>query len=112
NKYGVAAATGNNVVVSRSVLSGNSTAGVEADSGAQVLVDNTEISHNATGVQPSGTIALGNSDIAFNSTGISGATTSYGNNRIFANTSAGTAPSGPASNPVTSGPASTDHGQQ
>ncbi len=105
NNYGVAAATGNNVVVSRSVLSANATAGVEADPGAQVLVDNTEITHNiVVGVQALGTIVLGNSDIAFNSTGISGATTSFGNNRIFGNSAAGTAP--------TLGATSTDHSQQ
>jgi hypothetical protein len=40
-------------------------------------VDNCVISHNATVVQPIGTIVLGNSDIVFNSTAISGATTSF-----------------------------------
>ncbi len=93
NQYGVAAARGNNVVVSRSVMSGNSVAGIEADSGAQVSVDNTEITHNiVVGVQAYGTITLANSDISYNSAAISGATISYGNNRIFGNPEASTAP--------------------
>jgi len=39
-------ATGNNVLISRSVMSENGIVGIEADPGAQVFVDNTEISHN------------------------------------------------------------------
>jgi hypothetical protein len=70
----------------------NATAGVEVDPGGQVYVDYTEIANNGTGVQAYGNIALGNSGIVSNSTGISGTTSSYGNNRIFANFSAGTAP--------------------
>jgi hypothetical protein len=106
NKYGVAAATGNDVVVSRSVMSGNSVAGVEADPGAQVSVDNTEITHNISyGVQAYGTITLANSDISYNSAAIFGATISYGNNRIFGNPEASTAPT-----PI--GAITNDHGQQ
>jgi hypothetical protein len=71
---------------------GNATAGVEADPGGQVYVDNTEIANNGIGVQAYGNVALGNSGIVSNTTGISGTTSSYGNNRIFANFSAGTAP--------------------
>jgi hypothetical protein len=104
NGFGVAAAIGNHVMVSRSVMSGNATAGVEADTGASVFVDNTAITNNGTGVNANGTIALANSDIAFNTTGISGATSSFGNNRIFGNGSPGIAP--------TLGAASTDHSQQ
>jgi Right handed beta helix region len=104
NSFGIAVASGNSVSVSRSVISNSSAAGVEADPGAQLLVDFTEITNNTTGVSASGTVALSNSDISFNTTGISGATTSFGNNRIFGNVSAGTAP--------TVGAASSDHGQQ
>jgi hypothetical protein len=89
----VAVAKGNNVTVNRSVFSGNAIAGIEADSGAQLTVDNSVVSHNTTGVTTGGgTIALSNSDIVFNSTGITGATTSFGNNRIFGNSVAGMAP--------------------
>jgi hypothetical protein len=111
NVYGLGCATGNSVVISRSVMSGNTTGGVEADSGANVFIDNTVIAGNGTGVVPGGTIVLGNSDIVFNGTGISGATSSFGNNRIFGNTSAGTAPTG-VSSPATSGTASPAVGQQ
>jgi hypothetical protein len=105
NGYGVAVATGNNVVISRSVISGNGIAGIEADPGATVIVDNTEITHNVTyGILAAGTVSLANSDISFNNSSISGATISYGNNRLLANGS-GTAPT-PA------GATSTDFGQQ
>jgi hypothetical protein len=50
--YGIAVASGSDVVISRSILSGNGIARVEAGPGAQVFVDNTEISHNVTGVLP------------------------------------------------------------
>ncbi len=105
NTYGIAVATGNHVTISRSMMFGNATAGVEADAGGQVYVDNTEIANNGTGVEAFGNVALGNSGIVSNSTGISGTTTSYGNNRIFANSSAGTAP-------TLIGAVSPDYGQQ
>jgi hypothetical protein len=105
NGYGVAVATGNNVVISRSVISGNGIAGIEADPGAQVYVENTKISHNVSyGVFALGTVALANSDITFNTSSISGSTMSFGNNRLFGN-GGGTAPT-----PV--GGTSTDFGQQ
>jgi Right handed beta helix region len=92
NLFGVAAGNGNNAMVKRSVLSGNSNSGIETDPGGQVTVDDSAISGNATGVLAFGTIRLSNSDISFNTTGISGATTSFGNNRISGNGSPGTAP--------------------
>jgi hypothetical protein len=51
------------------------------------------------------TIRLSNDTISFNATAISGATSSYGNNMIAGNTSAGTAP-------TAIGPASSQYGQQ
>ncbi len=92
NGYGIAAASQNYVTVSRSVASGNSNAGIEADAGAIDFVDNTEITSNGIGVWAFGTVVLANSNIDSNTTGITGATTSFGNNRIFGNASAGTAP--------------------
>ena len=50
------------------------------------------ISHNGTGIVAQGTIAISNSDINSNTTAISGAARTYGNNRIFANSSDGTPP--------------------
>jgi hypothetical protein len=105
NGYGVAVATGNNVVISRSVISGNGIAGIEADPGATVIVDNTEITHNASyGIFALGTVSLANCDISLNTSSISGSTVSFGNNRFVGN-GAGTAPT-PA------GGTSTDFGQQ
>jgi hypothetical protein len=104
NGFGVAAGNGNNVSISRSVFSGNTTAGVEGDGGSQIGLDNSLVSGNATGLQSNGTMSISNSEISFNTTGISGATASFGNNRIFGNTGAGTVP--------TLGAASSDHGQQ
>ncbi len=105
NSFGIAVAAGNTAMIKRSVFSGNTSAGVEADNTAQVNVDDSAISHNVTGVQAAGTIRLSNNDISFNGTGISGPTISFGNNRILGNTNAGTAPT-PA------GAASSDRGQQ
>jgi len=104
NAFGIAAGTGNFITVSRSVASGNTNAGIEADAGAIQFVNNTEISSNGTGVLATGTIQLTNSDILFNSTAITGATTSFGNNRIFGNAAVGTTP--------TLGAISNEHGQQ
>jgi hypothetical protein len=105
NAYGIAVATGNNVVINRSVMSENAVAGIEADPGAFVFVDNTEISHNVSyGVYALGTVTLANSDIVLNNSSISGATTSYGNNRFAGN--------GPGIAPTPVGATSTDFGQQ
>jgi Right handed beta helix region len=93
NSYGVSISKTNTVAINRSVLSNNVTAGVEADSGASMLMDGSVASYNGVGISASGgAVAFGNSDVTFNSTAISGATTSFGNNRIFANTAAGTPP--------------------
>jgi hypothetical protein len=92
NGYGLAAATGNSVVINRSVLSGNSTAGVEGDAGSQIVVNNSTISHNGTGVQSSSSVRLSNNDIAFNITAVTGTSGTFGNNRFSGNGSPGTPP--------------------
>jgi Right handed beta helix region len=79
SKFGVAVANGNKMVFSRSVSSNASTAGLEADPGATLVIDNSVIS--------------------FNATGISGATQSFTNNRLFGNTAPGTAPTPIPPNP-------------
>jgi hypothetical protein len=104
NAFGVAAATANAVGIARSVFSGNTTAGVEGDAGSQIGLDNSLVSSNGIGLQSAGTMSISNNSISFNTTGISGATTSFGNNRIFGNGAPGTVP--------TLGAASTDHSQQ
>jgi hypothetical protein len=104
NAFGVGTAIGNKVSITRSVFAGNTTAGVVSDSGAQVGLDSSLVSGNGNGLQNAGTMSFSDSEISFNTTGISGTTTSFGNNRIFGNTGAGTAPG--------VGAVSSDHGQQ
>jgi Right handed beta helix region len=104
NLYGLATAVGNNVRIANSVFSGNSVSGIEADPGAQVGVQNTTVNFNGIGLQGYGAVWLSDTDISFNTTGIAGQATSFGDNKIYGNGSAGTAP--------TVGAASTEHGQQ
>jgi hypothetical protein len=104
NAYGVAVAAGNNVVINRCALSGNSIAGVEGDSGAQIAVNNSVVSHNNIGVQSAGSVRLSNNDIAFNNTANSGTTGTLGNNRLSGNSAPGNplTPLGGPSNEVPS----------
>ncbi len=104
NGQGLATANLNKVSIVRSVFAGNTAAGIESDAGGQVGVDSTVATGNNIGVQNSGTMSVSNSEISFNTTGASGAFTSFGNNRIFGNSLAGTAP--------TVGAATTAHGEQ
>jgi Right handed beta helix region len=93
NAYGLAVAKGNNVQVSRSVFTNNTTAGLQADSGAQIEVDNSVVSYNATGLlSGGGTIGFANTDVTFNTIALAGTTTTFGNNRLFANGAVGPAP--------------------
>jgi hypothetical protein len=103
NSNGVAVGAGNQVMVNGSLVSGNNN-GVEADSGGVLSVDGSTITANGTGVLAvaGSTVRLSNNNIGFNGTAISGATTSFGNNRIYPNV--GTVP--------TLGAASTDRSQQ
>lgn len=94
------------VVINRSLLSGHTENAIQADTGVELNLDHSTITNNGIGVRSGGAvIRLSNNDISFNRTGIGGATTSFGNNRISGNTSAGTPPT-PA------GAVSTDFGQQ
>jgi len=81
------------VLINRSVFSGHKTGGIQADDGTELNVNNSTISNNGIGVSAGGRIIrLSNNEISFNRTGISGPTTSFGNNRISGNATAGTAP--------------------
>jgi hypothetical protein len=86
--FGVAANNGARVMISRSVFSGNTNAGIHAEGPlglVEVNVNDTVITSNGIGVQNlSGTVTirLSNNDIAFNTTAVNGATQSFGNNRI------------------------------
>jgi hypothetical protein len=92
NLFGVAATTGNSALIRRSVFSGNTDSGVEADAGAQIDVNDSAIGHNNTGIQANGTIRLSNSDLVLNVTAVAGAGgQTYGNNRINGNGATGPA---------------------
>lgn len=87
NNYGIALVTGNNMTVDRSTFTGNKTAGVEADPGARLFVENSVVSNNlSTGVSSASSIVLSNSSVSYNGgSGIGGPTYSFGNNRIGGN---------------------------
>lgn len=103
NLYGLASGSGNQVKITRSLFSGNSIAGIEADPGAQVGVEHSTVNFNGTGLQAYGTIWIDDTEIAFNQSATEGTPVSFGNNRFYANVT----PPGALS----SGPASTDRGQ-
>jgi len=86
-------------------MSGNTGAGVEADGGAQVVVNNSTISYNNVGVASTQSVRLSNNDIAFNATAVTGSSGTFGNNRFSGNGTIGTPP-------VALGGASSDLGQQ
>jgi hypothetical protein len=103
NLYGVATGNGNQIKITRSVLSGNSVAGIEADGGAQIGVEHCTVNFNGTGVQANGTIWLDDTEVSFNQSATAGTPTSFGNNRFYANI---TPPAG-----FFAGSPSTDRGQ-
>jgi len=84
NLFGVAAITGNIVLVRHSVISGNGTTGIQADAGATVSVDNSAVSANGTGLNANAgaNIRVSNTDIAFNGNALGGTIVSFGNNRV------------------------------
>jgi hypothetical protein len=107
NNFGLAAGLNSRVLVNGSVFMGNAVRGVHADNGGKLAIDRSVINGNVIGVgaDAGSTVALANTDIMFNGTGISGNTSSFTNNRIFANGVAGTPPT-----PI--GAATHDTGQQ
>jgi hypothetical protein len=103
NLYGLATGNNNQVKITRSLFSGNSASGIEADPGAQVGVEHSTVNFNATGLEAYGTIWIDDTEISFNQAATTGTPVSFGNNRFYANVTP------PAS--LSSGPASTDRGQ-
>jgi hypothetical protein len=103
NLYGLATGNNNQVKITRSVFSGNSTAGIEADPGAQVGVEHSTVNFNGTGLLAYGTIWIGDSEVAFNQNATAGTPVSFGNNRFYANVNP---PAG-----FSAGSPSTDRGQ-
>ena len=107
NLYGIALTTGITAIISRSSFSNNVTAGIEADAGAGIHIHDSMMTFNGIGAQISGSATMANNSVVYNTTGLSGGgtITSYGNNRVFGNVSAGQAL-------VAAGAASTDLGQK
>lgn len=97
--YGLAVGARARVMIVKSSFTGNGTAGVSADPGAIIEIEESLTAGNATGVVASAgsTVSISNSRINSNNTGISGATTSYGNNKFFANAVGDGTPPTPAS---------------
>ena len=98
SNFGIAVGSAARVMINRSVFSGNTGPGIEAEgpfAAVEMNVDRSVSSGNGTGISNGGgttTIRLSNTDIAFNATAINGASQSFGNNRISGNTAVGTPP--------------------
>jgi hypothetical protein len=88
---GFAVLGGGKMTVSNSVASGG-TIGLDAEgAGTEMLVSNTMVSNNATGIfQNTATLRLAHSDVAFNTLGINGTVNSFTNNRFVSNGAGGT----------------------
>ena len=100
SNIGITAGPDANVVISHSIVSGNSVAGLVVQSGGTMIVDSTVIAHNGNGIQNAGTVELSNSDVTYNTTAVSGSVNSFSNNRFTKNTTLGTIiPIGTTSNP-------------
>jgi hypothetical protein len=98
SSYGLAVGNGGRVMVTGSVFSQNTVAGIEADAGGIIEVSYTLVSNNPTGIvaNAGSTISTSSSGINSNNVGISGTTRSYGNNRFFANAVSDGTPPTPA----------------
>jgi Right handed beta helix region len=96
--FGLAVGNNGRATINRSVFSGNTQAGIEAEgplAAVQVHVNNSVSSNNGTGVQNGGgtvTIRLSDNEIVFNGTAFAGATQSFTTNRVQGNGALGTAP--------------------
>jgi hypothetical protein len=93
---GITAANGPHVTVKNTTVSDILTNALDVEtSGTQLNFDNGMLSNSATGLLTAGGSALflSNTDMVNNTTGASGTWTSYGNNRLLNNGSAGTGPS-------------------
>jgi hypothetical protein len=101
SNIGITAGADANVVISHSIVSSNSVAGLLVQSSGVMIVDSTVIAHNGNGIQNAGTVELSNSDITYNTTAISGSVNSFSNNRFTRNGTLGTIiPVGTAANPT------------
>jgi hypothetical protein len=97
NADGIKASNGANIMVKRSIISGNSNAGVVTEGpigNSRISVDDSSISNNGTGALrlPGGAGRFSNNDFAQNTTARSGVNLiSFGNNRLAGNGADGNA---------------------
>src|SRR5262245_24136592 len=92
NAHGLVVANGSKAIVNRSVFSGNTGFGIDSEPGSEINVNESVSSFNGVGLQASGIARLSNSDIVFNQTGLAGTPSSFGNNRVSGNATAGATP--------------------
>jgi hypothetical protein len=80
------------VVISNSALTGNTTGIDIAQANIEVLADNVTLSGNTTGmdVAANATLRLSNSNVAFNGTGLTGTVQTHSTNRFIGNGAGGT----------------------
>ena len=100
---GLSTGNGSQVMVNNSVFSGASNIGVDVETGATAVIDNSVVSGNTTGlfITAGATLRVSNSDVAFNGTGVNGTVASFTNSRFSVNGGAGTiSPIGSTSNPT------------
>jgi hypothetical protein len=98
---GIIAGNGTEVLIGRSIVDHNNTAGVSVAAGSSTNIDSTIITHSAVGVKNLGTVHLSNNDFGFNDNSISGTVNSFTNNRFSDVHLGGTiTPIGSPSNPT------------
>jgi hypothetical protein len=107
NQYGLALGNGYYGIVQRSNMSNNWGAGLEADPGGNLVVDDTMLNNNNIALQISGTATMSNTTVVYNTTAFSGSGTinTFGNNRTVGNVTLG-------KTLVAMGGATTDLGQK
>ena len=95
------------LIAMENVKVNNNSQGVANTSSSRMRISNSMFAGNFIGIQADAgaAVSLNNSDLNFNGTAISGTTTSVGNNRIIGNTADGTPP-------TAAGPASSNLGQK
>lgn len=92
SSFGFAFGNAVQAIVKNSISSGNTNAGVEADTGAAVAISSSTVIANGTGILASAgsTVRVRDSDVSFNTAGFSGTVQSHVNNSFFNNGAGGT----------------------
>jgi hypothetical protein len=87
NGFGIVVANGPRATITRSVMSGNGSHGVDAEGASEVNVDGSSITNNGSGLFQSApaVLRISNNNVFNNVTGVSGNVSSFSNNRFAAN---------------------------